>query len=168
MSTKLERKLDFIHLNSLLFIRQEQHAKFQCFLFSLQFHTGLAGEMKSWVFLWKGQSCHHSATVSDGRKVENLSWIGISESNQRWLNLRVVSLGLLKGQILSDRERHGQTEAGLWRSGERMEQNHGIRQYQVVLNCSWKWVGSQGVWWAQHGLHRDSTPLAAVLKHMDF
>lgn len=38
-----------------------------------------------------------SATVSDGRKVENLSWTGISGPNQWWLNPRVVSLGLLKG-----------------------------------------------------------------------
>lgn len=38
---KLERKLNFIQLGSLLFGREEQHEKFQGFLFSL--HFGLAG-----------------------------------------------------------------------------------------------------------------------------
>lgn len=49
MGTKLERKLNFIHLSSLSLGREEQHEKFQCFLFPLQ--LGQAGKIKPWVFL---------------------------------------------------------------------------------------------------------------------
>lgn len=45
-------KLNFMQLSSLLFGREEQHEKFQSFLFSLQF--GLAGTNEIIGFLAKG------------------------------------------------------------------------------------------------------------------
>lgn len=100
-----------------------------CFHYTLDWQE----QMKSRVFWQKGQSCHHSATVSDVRKVEMLPWTGISGPNQWLLNPRVVSLGLLKGQILSDRESCRQAEAVSQRSSERMQQTRDAAVHQLWI-----------------------------------
>lgn len=60
-----------------------------CFHYSLDWQ----GKWNHW-FSCERDTPVTSAMVSDGRKVENLSWTRISGPNQRWLNPRVVSLGL--------------------------------------------------------------------------
>lgn len=62
-----------------------------------------------------------------------LPWTGISGPNQWLLNPRVVSLGLLKGQILSDRESCRQAEAASQRSSERMQQTRDAALHQLWI-----------------------------------